>query len=308
MSVLILVDVVNGKVSQSTGELATFGKRIGSVTAVLFDASLISQLANFDIDHVISVFGINQSSASESAQVLSQIIADTLPVALLISSTATGKEIAARTAIRSNCGIITDAIDISSELVTTQSIFGGSMNVKSEVIHGCAIVALRPNSIDIIVSNHSPTVEEFSGKVTPALEQLISIEPAITQDRPELTEATVVVSGGGGTKGDFKALEEFADSLGAAVGASRAATDAGWVPHSRQIGQTGKTVSPQLYVAVGISGAIQHRAGMQTSKVIIAINKDPDAPIFSIADLGIVGDLFSVLPQATAAIKAIKSQ
>jgi len=306
MSVVILVDEADGKVAHSTGELATFAARIGEVTAILFDGNLLTQLSQFAIDKVIVVSAVNRNSPAEVAQVLSQILLEKSPKALLITSTITGKEIAARTAVRSNSGIITDAIDIASDLTTTQSIFGGAMTVKASLRSGCAIVTIRPNSIDVISESSSPAVETFSGMVSPAIERVLSIEMAEKGSRPELTEATIVVSGGGGTKGDFKPLEEFADSLGAAVGASRAATDAGWYPHSHQVGQTGKTVRPQLYVAVGISGAIQHRAGMQTSKFVVAVNTDPDAPIFDVADFGIVGDLFSVIPQATAAIKAKK--
>jgi electron transfer flavoprotein alpha subunit len=239
---------------------------------------------------------------------LAQIIADKKPNALLITSSANGKEIAARVAVKTNSGIITDAVGVDKDLITTQSVFGGSTTVHSAVTTGIPIITLRANSIEPIAAASNPAVEEFAVNISDSakLATISSATAAVKGGRPELTEASIVVSGGRGTNGDFKPVEALADALGAAVGASRAATDAGWYPHSHQVGQTGKTVSPQLYVAAGISGAIQHRAGMQTSKTIVAINKDPEAPILEIADFAVIGDLFNVLPQATEKIKARK--
>jgi len=312
-SALILVDSISGKVTKSTAELATFAKRLGSVTAVICSCDapeLIDQLADLPIDKVVICTGIQfeKHSCGAVAFAISQLASKEAPTAILISSTARGKEIAARLSVQIDSGIITDAIDLDSDLVATQSVFGGSTTVHSTVTHGVPIVTIRGNSIDVIAGAGAPAIENFAVSYNGSDKaEVVSIAPAVKGGRPELTEATIVVSGGKGTDGNFAPVEALADSLGAAVGASRAATDAGWYPHSHQVGQTGKTVSPQLYIAAGISGAIQHRAGMQTSKTIVAINKDPEAPIFDVADFGIVGDLFTVLPQATQGVSAMKS-
>jgi electron transfer flavoprotein alpha subunit len=315
-NVLILADFVGSKATKTNAELATAGARIGAVTAVVLAPSgqgsaYASTLNRGPISKIVIVesdaFAANGVAAV--ADVLAQVIAAQSPAAVLIASHAFGKEVAARTAVKSNSGVITDAVDVSADVTATQLVFGGSTTVHSKVSHGTPIITVRPNSIDADPSDASATIENLSLQVSDSSKKVTvtSTQPPVQGGRPELTEANIVVSGGRGTNGDFAAVEGFADSLGAAVGASRAATDAGWYPHSYQVGQTGKTVSPQLYVACGISGAIQHRAGMQTSKSIVVVNKDPEAPLFEIADFGVIGDLFAVLPQATEGVKAHKS-
>ena len=310
--VLFLVDHSAGKITKAAGELATYAKSIGDSVAVVFADNaqpIVDQLNTFPVDKVITIAGeFDKYGPAAIADGLAQLLTDRKPAAVLITSTANGKEIAARASVITGSGIITDAVNVDKDLITTQSVFGGSTTVHATVTKGVPIITLRANSIEATGATSSAAVETFAATISEAakLAPITSSTPVVKGGRPDLTEASIVVSGGRGTNGDFKPVEALADALGAAVGASRAATDAGWYPHSNQVGQTGKTVSPQLYVAAGISGAIQHRAGMQTSKTIVAINKDPEAPILEIADFAVVGDLFNVLPQATAQIIARK--
>ena len=186
--------------------------------------------------------------------------------------------------------------------------FAGNFTVTAKVTQGAPIITVKPNSAAPEESAGAGAVEEFAATISDSAKkaQIVAAQPRQSTGRPELTEAAIVVAGGRGTGGNFEPVEQLADALGAAVGASRAAVDSGWIAHNFQIGQTGKTVSPQLYIAAGISGAIQHRAGMQTSKTIVAVNKDEEAPIFELVDFGVVGDLHSVLPDATEKVNARK--
>ncbi|MEY3736680.1 MAG: hypothetical protein RLZZ251_396 [Actinomycetota bacterium] len=312
-SVLILIDHEAGKVAKTAAELATFAKRIGTVHGVVLSSpgageSIAAQLASTSCEKVFVIedASFEKNGIGAAVDAMAQISTTQAPQAILIASSARGKEIAGRLAIRLESGVITDAVDIAADGTTTQSIFGGSFTVAAKVTKGIPVVTVRPSAIEAEVTTSSPAIEKFDATIGEKykLVTISKVQPPVKGGRPELTEAKIVISGGRGTNGDFTQVEAMADLLGAAVGASRAATDAGWYPHTHQVGQTGKTVSPQLYIACGISGAIQHRAGMQTSKTIVAINKDPEAPIFDLADFGVVGDLFAVLPQAREAIQA----
>jgi electron transfer flavoprotein alpha subunit len=314
--VLVLVDHVDGKVKKVTLELLTLAQRLGEPSAVVIGAGAggaavdTAPLAEHGAAkvYVADAAELTEHPIAPVAEVLAHLVGQLKPVAVLLASGADGKEIAGRLAVKTDSGIITDAVDLQGgeRVVAEQSVFGGSTVVHSSVTTGTAIISVRPNSV-------APTAAPAAAEQVPVS---ITLSPTATsaritdrvvQDkgaRPELTEAAIVVSGGRGVGAAerFTVIEALADSLGAAVGASRAATDAGWYPHQFQVGQTGKTVSPQLYIANGISGAIQHRAGMQTSKTIVAVNKDAEAPIFELVDFGVVGDLHVVVPQLTEEI------
>jgi electron transfer flavoprotein alpha subunit len=304
--VLVLAEQAGGEVKKVTFELLTLARQFGE-PAVLWTGpgaqAAQGRLAEFGAAKVYVADGEEFTGylVAPVAEALASLVASQSPAAVLLPGTGEGKEIAGRLAVKTNSGVITDATGLDESLTAEQSIFGGAIVVKSKVTTGTPIIAVRPNAV-------SPQAEAGPAELVPLQVSVSDAAKAarITEtvaaergERPELTEAQIVVSGGRGTGSaeGFKVIEELADTLGAAVGASRAVTDAGWYPHQFQVGQTGKTVAPQLYLAVGISGAIQHRAGMQTSKTIMVINKDPEAPIFELADFGVVGDLFKVVPQ-----------
>ena len=312
-NILFLIDHDGEKIAKTAGELATFAKRAGTPIGLILANSgkgdaLAAQLSGSDCEKVLVVENdeIAKHGIAAAVSAISQVVSTEQPAAVLVASSARGKEIAGRLALRISGGVITDAVDLRPDLGTTQSVFGGSFTVSAKVKVGTPVITIRPSSIEAGAGGATASVAKVSVTID-SKDKLVTIsnsQPPVKGGRPDLTEAKIVISGGRGTNGNFAEVEAMADLLGAAVGASRAATDAGWYPHTHQVGQTGKTVSPQLYIACGISGAIQHRAGMQTSKTIVAINKDPEAPIFDLADFGVVGDLFAVLPQARAAIKS----
>jgi electron transfer flavoprotein alpha subunit len=249
---------------------------------------------------------VNQFLTAPAVGVLAELVASVQPVAVLIAASPDGKEIAGKLAMRTGSGLLSDAVELAEDGTATHSVFGGTYLAKSKATTPVAVITIRVGAIEPVCSPGAAVEQTLEVPVISdgTAAKIIERRPVEGGDRPELTEASVVVSGGRGvgSADNFGIVEKLADSLGAAVGASRAAVDSGFYPHQFQVGQTGKTVAPQLYVALGISGAIQHRAGMQTSKTIIAVNKDPEAPIFEIADFGVVGDLFTIAPQLTEAV------
>ena len=310
--ILVLAEHDGETVKKVTCELLTLARRFGEPSVVWAGPGADGgreRLAEFGAAKVYVAGGdeLSEYVVAPKAELLAGLVADKSPLAVLVASTAEGREIAGRLAVKTGSGLITDAVDLGDDLVAEQSIFGGAIVVQSKVRSGTPIVAVRPNAVAQEPAPGTAEIENVSFQASDVAKSAHVIERVVQErgERPELTEASIVVSGGRGVGSgeNFALIEKLADSLGAAVGASRAATDAGWYPHQFQVGQTGKTVSPQLYLAVGISGAIQHRAGMQTSKTIMVINKDAEAPIFELADFGVVGDLFQVVPQLTEQIQ-----
>ncbi|HEY7144079.1 MAG TPA: electron transfer flavoprotein subunit alpha/FixB family protein [Streptosporangiaceae bacterium] len=310
--ILVLVEHDGETVKKVTSELLTLARKLGEPAAVWAGPGAEGgreRLAEYGAAKVYVADGPEYDDyvVAPKAELLAALAGTASPAAVLVPSTAEGREIAGRFAVKTGSGVITDAVGLDDNLVAEQSIFGGAIVVQSRVRSGTPVIAVRPNAIAPEAAPAAATLEPVTVQVSDAA-KTARITGRVVQERgerPELTEASIVVSGGRGVGGgeNFALIEKLADLLGAAVGASRAATDAGWYPHQFQVGQTGKTVSPQLYLAVGISGAIQHRAGMQTSKTIMVVNKDPEAPIFELADFGVVGDLFKVVPQLTEEIE-----
>lgn len=313
--VLVLVDHADGKVRKSTAELLTAAARLGEPVAVHLGPGAESArpiAAMFGATAFLSQEGeeITSSPVVPAVDVLAALVEQRSPVAVLLTATPENREVAGRLAVRTGSGLITDAVDVQpvdGGVQTVQEVFAGGYRVTSNVTQGSPVVTLKPNAVAVQkpAAPGAATPETLSVPISELAtrSRITSSTPKAASGRPSLTEAPVVISGGRGTNGDFGPVEQLADVLKAAVGASRAAVDAGWYPHSSQVGQTGVQISPQLYIAAGISGAIQHRAGMQTSKTIVAVNKDAEAPIFEMVDFGVVGDLFEVLPKVSEEIR-----
>jgi electron transfer flavoprotein alpha subunit len=312
----VLVEHAEGALKKISAELITAARVLGEPSAVVVGKPGTAEplIEGLKAAGAAKIYVAESDDAENylitpQVDVLASLAESAAPAGVLLAASADGKEIAGRLAARLGAGLLVDVVEVREGGVGVHSIFGGAFTVEAQATGDTAVITVRPGAIEAepadgageVVNVEVPAQAENATKIT-------SRQPAVAGDRPELTEATVVVSGGRGVGSaeNFSVVEELADSLGAAVGASRAAVDSGYYPGQFQVGQTGKTVSPQLYIALGISGAIQHRAGMQTSKTIIAVNKDEEAPIFEIADLGIVGDLFKVAPQLTEAVKARK--
>jgi electron transfer flavoprotein alpha subunit len=307
-AVLVLVEHDEGATKKVTYEMLTKARGLGEPVAVYVGKGLDAAREGLARHGAATIYGATgdgwTNQLGEPLTDALEAAADrTEPAAVLVAATPGGKDAGARLAARKGWGMLADIVDLDGDLVATQNVFGGAMTVRAKVRTGTPVLAVKPNSFPVEEAAAEPEVVDLA-LTRDASASGVRVTDHVIQEqggRPDVAEAEIVVSGGRGLQdpSNFALVEALADALGAAVGASRAAVDAGWYPHQHQVGQTGKTVSPQLYVAVGISGAIQHRAGMQTSKTIVAVNKDADAPIFAIADFGVVGDLFKVVPRLT---------
>jgi electron transfer flavoprotein alpha subunit len=310
-SILVLVEHDQGNLRKVTAQMLSKARQLGEPAAVFVGEGLEGATEALGRYGAATIYGATGEGWSNQ---LTLPVVDALeaaadraePAAVLVAATPGGKDAGARLAARKGWGVLADVVDLDNDLVATQNVFGGATIVRSRVTAGTPVLTVKPNAFPVEESPSQPEVVDLglTRQAGPAEVRMTEHVVEERGGRPDVAEAEIVVSGGRGLQdpANFALVEALADALGAAVGASRAAVDAGWYPHQHQVGQTGKTVSPQLYVAVGISGAIQHRAGMQTSKTIVAVNKDGEAPIFSISDFGVVGDLFKVVPRLTEEI------
>jgi electron transfer flavoprotein alpha subunit len=313
--VLVFIDNPGQALKKPSLELLTIARSLGE-PAVAFNGELhddaAADLAAYGVQALYrpSAADLDDYLVGPKASYLAAAVQTSGATVVLTENSAESKEIAARLSIKLGAGVITDVVAVDPDGTAHKSVLAGSYTTTAKATTPVAVLTVKPNSItpEPAVTGTAPEAVTI---VVPETATVASARVTARSDKPEsgrpdLTEARIVVAGGRGVDGNFGPLEELADALGAAIGASRAATDAGWIGHDAQIGQTGKTVSPQLYISAGISGAIQQKAGMQTAKVIVAVNKDAESPVFEIADFGVVGDLFQVLPQATAEIKKRK--
>jgi electron transfer flavoprotein alpha subunit len=306
--ILVLVELTPSGVRKATLELLTLARRLGEPSALVCgDATdeVVAALAEYGATTVYAVPTpeIEEYLSLPKAEAVVTVVQRSQPAAVLVTSGPEGKDVAARVAVRLDSGLVTDAIDVADDagtLTTTQSAVAGAFHVRSQVVRGIPVITVRPNAVTAEAAPTQPRVEVVDVQLSDRAKGAVvtSRTPKVSGDRPDLTDAVVIVAGGRGVGSEdgLGVVEALADALGGAVGVTRAVSDLHWAPHDLQIGQTGKTVAPSLYVAAGVSGAIQHRAGMQSSKTIVAVNKDPKAPIFAIADFGVVGDLHTVLP------------
>jgi len=321
VDVLVVVEANQGGLKKTSLELLTLARRLGSPVAVVLGAAgladrLAPQLAEYGARLVLVAEhpDLEEYLVAPKATVLAQVIRDRQPAAVLLPGSQEGRELAGRLAVRLDNGLLVDVDSVDPDGIATQVVLAGSTTVRSRVTRGIPLVTVRAGAVD--PGPDSQGVAQLPREEVPVVladtDRLARVTERHVEQRagrPDLGEADVVVAGGRGLAGPekFALVEELADLLGGAVGTTRAAADAGYYPHQYQIGQTGRNVSPRLYLALGISGAIQHRAGMQTSGTIVAVNKDPEAPIFELADFGVVGDLATLLPQVIEEIRRRRS-